>query len=329
MIARVASIPSMTGISRSISTTSGVADRHIATASAPLAAVATSSMSGCARDHAGQPVAQHAVVVGDGDADHRDGTSSSTRVPAPSLELIARLPPESRASSSTSDRPRWPSASRCSRIAGSKPRPSSDDHQPGDAVVDRQLDSHRVGVRVRDHVAHGLLRDAVDERLLLAVEPLRSVDRDRHLHAARLERADEVGDRGLEPRGGEMRRMELDEQRAQVADRSAKTVDLPCAATAASSFAPRAAAPSASGASEKARPAMSCTGPSWRYEATRWRSRADAATAFAEQRLTLLVSPLEPARQRPDERSLDQHDQRRSLRGSAGRALRADAARSR
>ena len=165
------------------------------------------------------------MVVRDGDADHRDGTSSSTRVPAPSLELITRLPPKSRASSSTSDSPRWPSVSRRSRIAGSNPRPSSEITSRASVVVDRQLDPHRVRIRVRDHVAHGLLRDAIDERLLLAVEPLGSVDRKRHLRAVCLERADEVGDRGLEPRRREMRRVELDEQRAQVADRSTKTVD--------------------------------------------------------------------------------------------------------
>ena len=45
------------------------------------------------------------------------------------------------------------------------------------------------------------------------------------MHAARLERAQEVGDRRLEAGGGEMRRMQLDEQRAKVAHGAAKLVD--------------------------------------------------------------------------------------------------------
>jgi hypothetical protein len=42
------------------------------------------------------------VIVDHRDADHADGTSSSTRVPEPSLERTSRLPPDSRTSSSTS-----------------------------------------------------------------------------------------------------------------------------------------------------------------------------------------------------------------------------------
>ena len=36
---------------------------------------------------------------------------------------------------------------------------------------------------------------------------------------------DEVADRGLEARGGEVRRMEIDEQRAEIADAVAQVVD--------------------------------------------------------------------------------------------------------
>ena len=110
----------------------------------------------------------------------RDGTSSSTRVPAPSRELIARLPPDCRASSSTSDRPRCPSASRSLAHLGVEPATVVRDDEPRGVVVDVQLDPQRAGLGVGDHVPHGLLRDAVDERLLLAVEPLGAVDRDRH-----------------------------------------------------------------------------------------------------------------------------------------------------
>jgi len=39
------------------------------------------------------------------------------------------------------------------------------DDEPGNAVVDCQFDAKRAGIRIRDHVPHGLLRDPVDERL--------------------------------------------------------------------------------------------------------------------------------------------------------------------
>jgi hypothetical protein len=45
---RVAPIPTSTGITRSISTTSGAEVRHDSTASAPLPTVATTSRSACA-----------------------------------------------------------------------------------------------------------------------------------------------------------------------------------------------------------------------------------------------------------------------------------------
>src|SRR5690348_10023595 len=76
-------------------------------------------------DHTGEAVAHDAVVVGDQNADHPSGTSSPTRVPAPSCESMVRVPPACSASSSTSERPRWPSVRRRSRVSGPKPRPSS------------------------------------------------------------------------------------------------------------------------------------------------------------------------------------------------------------
>ena len=223
------------------------------------------------------------MVVGDDDADHRVGTSSSTRVPDALARGRSRGCRRTGAtSSSTSDRPRWPSASRSLAYPGPNPRPSSDDDEPRDAVVDRQLDAHRARIGVRDDVPHGFLRDPVDERLSLAVQPLGALDRDdddrRRSPRSGLTRS---RDRGLEARGREVRRMQLDEQRAQVANGAAKALDRP-AQHALPRRSRRARLPaSASGASEKARPAMSCTGPSCRYEATRRRSRADAAIAFA------------------------------------------------
>ena len=73
------------------------------------------------------------------------------------------------------------------------------DREPRNATVHAQFDTQRRGGRIRDHVPHSFLRDSVDQGLLLAIEAFRAVHCDRHVNAARLERADEIGDRSLEP----------------------------------------------------------------------------------------------------------------------------------
>ena len=153
---RIASIPSMRGITRSISTTSGA---QLLDQRQRLLAV------GRLADHLDvvlqveerpQPLAHDRVVVGDQHPDHR-GTSSVTVVPSPGRETTASDPPSARARSSIdvspSRRERTPGA------AGSKPTPSSATvsvSRPSRGC-EAQLDPLRIGVPQR--VVQRLLGD--------------------------------------------------------------------------------------------------------------------------------------------------------------------------
>ena len=66
---RVASIPDISGIRRSISTIAGRCSAACSTASRPVSASPTSTRSGARSDEAAQAVAVDGVVVGDQDAD--------------------------------------------------------------------------------------------------------------------------------------------------------------------------------------------------------------------------------------------------------------------
>ena len=108
-IARVAAMPSITGISRSIRTTSG---RRCPAKLDRLDAVRGHPDELHVRlrgDHTPEAVTEHSVVVDDQHAGHRLGTSSSTVVPSPVAERTVNSAPDCRASSSSSDSPRWPS----------------------------------------------------------------------------------------------------------------------------------------------------------------------------------------------------------------------------
>ncbi len=98
------------------------------------------------------------------------------------------------------------------------------DHEPR-VVAPPAANVEVPGVRVGHHVPYRLLRHAIDERLTRPVERVGTLEAGRHVHAARLERAQEVGDRRLEAGSGEMGRMELDEQCAKVAHGAAKLFD--------------------------------------------------------------------------------------------------------
>ena len=84
---RVASRPSSSGIRMSIRMTVGWKRAALATASSPLLASATTSMSGLPREQHAEPGAHHRLVVGDEDADaHRASRVSGRRV-------LSRKPP--------------------------------------------------------------------------------------------------------------------------------------------------------------------------------------------------------------------------------------------
>ena len=87
------------GITRSISTTSGLSRSTACTASTPSAASPTTSMSSWRSRKVRSPCAHDRVVVGDQHADHR-GTSSVTVVPVAGPRLDASVPPSARARSS-------------------------------------------------------------------------------------------------------------------------------------------------------------------------------------------------------------------------------------
>ncbi len=85
-----------------------------------------------------QPAADHPVVVGDQDSDHRaapsKGTSRWTVVPDPGDDSTRNVAPASVARPASPSRPRWPSSAGVE--AGSKPRPSSTTSAPARSAVD-------------------------------------------------------------------------------------------------------------------------------------------------------------------------------------------------
>ena len=199
-------------------TTSGRPSRQRSTASTPFAAVPIELEPGLGLDHAAEPVAEHAVVVDDEDADHRRGTSSSTVVPAPGAERISSAAPEM---------PGQIAEERQPHVSLGRPRrprllvepPSVVGHRQAEAaVVGQERDGDVGGCGVGDDVPDRLLRGAEDERPLLGIEPVRVLDRHGDLQAPCLERADEVGERRREALCGEVRRVQVDEEGAEVAD---------------------------------------------------------------------------------------------------------------
>jgi hypothetical protein len=108
---------------------------------------------------------------------------------------------------------------------GPEATPVVGDEQVRGGIRDADLDRDVARLGVGEHVADGLLGDAVDERLRVEVEAVAPVDAQLDLRAAGGERADEIAERRLETRGRKRRWVEVDEQRAQVTNRPAQAVD--------------------------------------------------------------------------------------------------------
>ena len=135
---RVVSMPSIPGIARSTSATSGFRSRASVAPVLPSPAWPTTSSSRVGGDQPGEPGADQRVVVDQQDADH---SFSRILVPWPGVERISSAPPCSRARSSSIRRPRWGRSS--SGLV--KPWPSSLDL---DRVACVHADAHR-GSRAR------------------------------------------------------------------------------------------------------------------------------------------------------------------------------------
>ena len=87
-------MPSTRGIRRSISTTSGSCRAASSTASSPSAAVADQLDPVEQPEQRAEPLADHALVVGEHDADHA-GSHSSTLNPSPIGPALSRPPSSS------------------------------------------------------------------------------------------------------------------------------------------------------------------------------------------------------------------------------------------
>ena len=169
--AAVASMPSMSGIERSISTTSGcVLARRASTASLAVGGRADDLDVVGRADEPAQPGADHGVVVGDAGRGSCGGTSSAhawCRRPAPIDDLEAgRRPPRREVLQHAAGRGGRRRARR--RGAASNPRPSSRDLER--RSVRRRCGprrAHSSARRACEDVAQRLLRDA-EEQLLVA-----------------------------------------------------------------------------------------------------------------------------------------------------------------
>ena len=113
-ICRVASIPSITGMRTSISTTSGRCSPLSRTASAPSAGARDDGDVGLRVEQRGKPGAHDLLVVGDERADHDAapamGRVTSTTKPPPSAAPHENVPPAIVARSRIPTRP-WPAVS--------------------------------------------------------------------------------------------------------------------------------------------------------------------------------------------------------------------------
>ena len=106
-----------------------------------------------------------------------------------------------------------------------------------------------------------------------------------------------------------MRRMQLDEQRAQIADSAAKTLDRPAEHICLTARSTRRGVVRERGERERE------TGDLLHRAVMEIRSDSAPLARrrchrILEQRLSLLVPTLQPAHQRPEERNLDEQDQR-------------------
>ena len=153
------------------------------------------------------------------DADHHSGASTQhARARARADVRRSSVPPASRARSPSSRRPKWPSVA----PAPLEARAVVGDRQPRAVVV--ELDAH-VDVRACECVAtlrSALLRAAVEQRLRSARAGAASGTSTLAVDPACAERRDEVASAASQARAVEVGRVDVDEQRAQLADRAAR-----------------------------------------------------------------------------------------------------------
>ena len=232
-------------------------------------------------------------------------------------------PPALAASSSSSESPTWPSARRRSRSlrreAGSVVR----DLEADPVAVRLHADADGRRARVALDVAQRLRRGAIDESLVLVAQVDAGLDGEACVEPARPERREQIGERGLEPGGAEVGRMDLDEERPQrahgVARPGGRVLQRRSEARASSR-------PSAAALSEYEIPARSWTTPSWRSAAIRRRSSADASTARTSSISRSSCVRRSRRCEAPGERHLDEPQQHEARRGGAPRTAARSAA---
>ena len=293
-------------MSRSMSTTSGVRRAHCVTASAPSAATPTSSMSSSAEISRPRPSritpwssASRTRIIA-------PAAPARRSFPAPGAERTASVPPACATIPSSSVSPSGPPR-RAARALGREAR----------AVVARRRAASRPAP-ARDRHAHGC-RPAVPARCgsprarrgrrarRRRRRRRRLLDLQRRRDARRLQRAEQVAERDLQPGRLEVRRMDLDEQRAQVAhalaQRPVASRSTPAASLVAAPLGVGGQRREAEGdAGEILHDAVVQVGGD---PPALLRGRLDGAR---EQRLALAVAALQAPRHRPRERHLEEHE---------------------
>ena len=185
-----------TGIERSMRMTSGRARRGQRDGLAPSAAAPTTSMSPASASSCSSPARTTAWSSTSRTRIMRRAPPGGRGCPRPGAESMSRRPP---ASAARCRRARAGRSGRPSRAAlacsGLKPPPSSATSRPTRPPVERRrARSTRVALAVGDDVAQRLLGGAEHERLGLGLDGCRRGGSSTcALHAARLERRDEVG----------------------------------------------------------------------------------------------------------------------------------------
>ena len=208
------------------------------------------------------------------------GSSISIVVPSPGADCTASVPPGLRDDLAEQRQPEMALLpAPLARLLGEALAVVGDDEPRRALRRARDRDAHRrrLGVlaRVADRLARGAVDERVDRRRPRPRRP-RATSRCRQPRAGSAGR-DSATRRPADSRFGgwistsSVRRSRTPWRSVPVAPRR----------TFASSSSPRRSASAVSGARPKATPARSCTTPSCRSAAIRWRSRVDASTALA------------------------------------------------
>src|SRR5436190_8849092 len=231
----IASMPSTLGIERSISTTSGLCSRHISTASAPSAAVPTTSRSPAVASSWDTPVRTTAWSSA-----RRIRITTPPEGGSPRSRACGRrgagfrgrswgrrhLEAERRAAGGAPGELELPAgvtreiahhaqaevALAGDGVAGALAVVVDDERDAPVVAVDRDLDGPGVGVL--DHVAQSLLRGTVEHALGILREAHRGIGLQVDLHPACGQRREQVRLRGREPLAVQARRAAAHEPRA-------------------------------------------------------------------------------------------------------------------